>query len=209
MTKVVLYVLLVIVVWEQWFSGYFLRARSYEYLILINCFWQSCLRCSRARRTCPGYASTKDRQFINYIGKEDFQALHPAPSEALRRVAVPDSLGTLNWSDIEQDARLLFFNDYCILSSNRNLSRGYLHGLRAMVSKAGSKSELVQACTLIALANLGSKLGNSIHRHRAESIYSSLLRSFRLSISNQAVFTTVESLITATLLGLYEVRSHE
>jgi hypothetical protein len=103
----------------------------------------------------------------------------------------------------------MFFDDYCILSSNRNVSRGYLHGLPAMVSKADLNSELVQACTLIALANLGSKLGNAAYRHRAESLYSSLLRSFRLSISNQAVFTTVESLITATLLGLYEVRSHK
>lgn len=181
----------------------------YGYLMLIRFFQQSCLRCGRARRTCPGYESTKERQFVNYIGKEDFQVLNQTPSELCHPVTISDSLGTLDWPDIEQNARLMFFDDYCIFSSNRNLSRGYLHGLRAMASKAGPKSELVQACTLIALANLGSKLGNSMHKHRAESLYSSLLRSFRLSISNQAVFTTVESLITATLLGLYEVRFHE
>lgn len=134
--------------------------------------------------------------------------LHQVPSEALHRVAISDGLGTLDWSDIEHNARLMFFNDYCIVSSNRSLSRGYLHGLRVMISKADPNSELVQACTLIALANLGNKLGTIRYRQRAESIYSSLLRSFRLSISNEAVFTTVESLITATLLGLYEVSSN-
>lgn len=177
--------------------------------MLIHSHRQSCLRCGRARRTCPGYESTKERQFINYIGKEDFQVLHQPSSELWHRVAISDGIGTLDWSDIERNARLVFFDDYCILSSNRSLSRGYLHGLRAMVSKAGPNSELVQACTIIALANIGSKLGSSMYKHRAESLYSSLLRSFRLSISNQAVFTTVESLITATLLGLYEVRSYE
>lgn len=77
-----------------------------------------------------------------------------------------------------------------------------------MISKADPNSELVQACTLVALANIGNKLGNNMHRRRAESLYSSLLRSFRLRISNEATFATVESLITATLLGLYEVSTH-
>ncbi|KAM0247766.1 hypothetical protein ACHAQJ_009699 [Trichoderma viride] len=36
-------------------------------------------------------------------------------------------------------------------------------------------------------------------------MYCLLLQSFRLSISNEAVFTTVESLVTAALLGLYEI----
>jgi len=110
-----------------------------------------------------------------------------------------------DWPSIEQDARFAFFNDYCIVSSNRGLSRGYLHGLRTMIANAGPSSELAQACTIIALANLGGKLGYNIYVNRARSLYSLLLQSFRLSISNEAVFTTVESLITAALLGLYEV----
>lgn len=177
--------------------------------MLIHCLKQACLRCRRARRTCPGYESRKELQFVNYIGKEDFKVLHQPPSESLHRAAISGSLGTPNWSDVEQHARLMFFHDYCIVSSNRSLSRGYLHGLQDMISKADPNSELVRACTLIALASLGNKVGNIMYKQRAESLYSSLLRSFRLSISNEAVFTTVESLITATLLGLYEVSSHE
>jgi len=76
-----------------------------------------------------------------------------------------------------------------------------------MIAKAGPSSELAQACTIITLANLGKKLGNALYIERAESLYSLLLQSFRLSISNEAIFTTVESLITAALLGLYEVSS--
>ena len=114
----------------------------------------------------------------------------------------------LDWPSIERDARLKFFDDYCIVSANRALSRGYLHGLQTMIAEAGPSSELTQACTIIALANLGTKLGDATYLHRAEGLYSVLLRSFRLSISNEAIFTTVESLTTAALLGLYEVSSH-
>ena len=114
----------------------------------------------------------------------------------------------LDWPYIEQGTRLAFFDEYCMVSSNRGLSRGYLHGLQTMIAKAGLSSELVQACTIIALANVGKKLGNAMYINRAEGLYSLLLRSFRLSISNEAIFTTVESLITAVLLGLYEVSSH-
>lgn len=74
-----------------------------------------------------------------------------------------------------------------------------------MIAKAGRNSELEQACTIVALSNLGRKLENCRYGKRAEGAYYSLLRSFRLSISNEAVFTTIESLMTAGLLGLYEV----
>lgn len=113
----------------------------------------------------------------------------------------------LDWPFIEQEARLEFINDYCIVSSDRGLSRGYLHGLQAMIAKAGPKSELVHACTIVGLASLGKKLSHAAYIERAQSLYSLLLQSFRLSISNEAIFITIESLITAALLGLYEVSS--
>jgi hypothetical protein len=114
----------------------------------------------------------------------------------------------LDWPSIEQEARSAFFDDYCIVSSNQDLSRGYLHGLQTMIATAGPNSELAQACTIISLANLGKQLGNTTYIKRAEGLYSLLLRSFRLSISNEAIFITVESLITAALLGLYKVSSY-
>jgi hypothetical protein len=114
---------------------------------------------------------------------------------------------TLYWPTIEREARSAFFDDYCTVSSNQDLSRGYLHGLQTMISEAGPSSELAQACTIASLANIGNKIGNTTYIERAKGLYSSLLRSFRLRISNEAIFTTVESLVTAALLGLYEVSS--
>lgn len=76
-----------------------------------------------------------------------------------------------------------------------------------MIAKAGPDSELEKACTIVALTSLGKKIGYHLLLKRAENLYSLMLRSFRLSISNEAVFSTIESLITATLLGLYEVFS--
>ncbi|TVY37370.1 hypothetical protein LSUB1_G003964 [Lachnellula subtilissima] len=76
-----------------------------------------------------------------------------------------------------------------------------------MISQAGPESELAQACTIIALTNLGRKLENDVYITKAKGLYTLLLRSFRLSISDSAKFATLESLITAALLGLYEVIS--
>lgn len=114
----------------------------------------------------------------------------------------------LDWPTIEQNARSAFFTDYCISSSNQGQSRGYLNGLQTMIAKAGPTSEVAQACTIIALANLGKKVGTPMLVQMAENLQSSLLRSFRLSLSHEATCTSVESLITAALLGLYEVSSH-
>lgn len=74
-----------------------------------------------------------------------------------------------------------------------------------MIAQSGSDSELTRACTIIALACQGKKLRNDTYLKRAKDLYSLSLQSFRLSISNEAIFTSGESLITATLLGLYEV----
>jgi hypothetical protein len=76
-----------------------------------------------------------------------------------------------------------------------------------MIAKAGPTSEIAKACTIIAFASLGKKTGSSVLIQMAQNLHSLLLRSFRLSISNEATGTTAESLMTAALLGLYEVSS--
>ncbi|KAK0108532.1 hypothetical protein ONS95_003336 [Cadophora gregata] len=74
-----------------------------------------------------------------------------------------------------------------------------------MISKAGPKSDVTKACTTIALAVLGKKISDQGIFDRAQRMHTSLLRSFSLSISTGDTFISVESLITATLLGLYEI----
>ncbi|KAK9482634.1 hypothetical protein V1527DRAFT_454858 [Lipomyces starkeyi] len=158
-------------------------------------------QCVRARRTCPGYKPSKDRKLINYIGDADCSLLRQVPAVFLRQ----SEDGISDWDNIDQEARQAFFDDYCIISRSRSLSRGYLHGLQAMIAKVGPRSELTRACTIMALASRGKKLHVATYLNRAKDLYSVSLRSFRLSISNEATFTSGESLITAALLGLYEV----
>jgi len=65
----------------------------------------------------------------------------------------------------------------------------------------------MKACKIIALSTLAKKEKSSAIIEAAEKLHFSLLRSFRLNISNEATCASVESLITAALLGLYDVSS--
>ena len=116
-----------------------------------------------------------------------------------------NGLGSLNWPEIESLAFQTFIADYCISSSNRTVSRGYLNGLESLIEKAGPASSITQSCRIISLANLGKKSASPMLLQKAETLYLGFLPSFRLTISNEGKSTTIQSLITAVLLGLYEV----
>lgn len=164
---------------------------------------KSCLRCSRARRSCPGYNTNKDLKFVNYSG----EVTQPTQSLLEITTAVPSEspLGSVDWLEFEAYARQQFFDDYRVYSPDQAVSRGYLNGLPDMISKAGLNSDVTKACTTIALASLGKKVSDQSIFERAQRMHTLLLRSFSLSISSGDTFVSVESLITATLLGLYEV----
>ena len=89
---------------------------------------------------------------MNYAGEPDCNLPHRKSDGGLYNYLPID---ILDWPDIERTALLEFYSDYCIVSPNQVLSRGYLHGLQAMIAKAGPTSEVAKACTVIALANLG------------------------------------------------------
>ncbi|RDW69212.1 hypothetical protein BP6252_08232 [Coleophoma cylindrospora] len=95
--------------------------------------------------------------------------------------------------------------DYCLNSRNRTVSLGYLNGLEALIERAGPASSVAEACRTIGMAHLGQKLSNPAFMQKANKMYFGLLPSFRLTISNKATSTTVHSLMTAVLLGLYEI----
>lgn len=145
---------------------------------------------------------------MNYSGGDitDCNRLPQMPSVHHAQELWSTELEWLDWPSIEEDARLAFFADYCIVSPNQAISRGYLSGLQAMIHKAGATSDVAKACTTIAVASLGRKIKNQTILQRAQNLHAALLRSFSLSISNgEDKFISVESLITATILGLYEV----
>lgn len=168
---------------------------------------QSCLRCNRAHRSCPGYTSSKDLKFVNYSGAVNHDVPAQLPSPPSDKIPKDISAETefLNWEHIEQQALREFFDDYWVYSPDQNLSRGYLSGLPAMLKKAGPKSDVANACTTIGLASLGKKTRDQRVLQRAQSLHTSLLRSFSLSITKGDTFISIESLIIATLLGLHEV----
>ncbi|MCJ1390674.1 hypothetical protein MMC18_003535 [Xylographa bjoerkii] len=118
---------------------------------------------------------------------------------------LPCELGNLNWPEIESSAFQTFISDYCISSSNRTVSRGYLNGLETLIEKAGPWSSIAKSCKVISLANLGKKAASPMLLQKAETLYFDLLPSFRWTISNEDKSTTIHSLITAVLLGLYEI----
>ncbi|KAH7419723.1 hypothetical protein BKA64DRAFT_699747 [Cadophora sp. MPI-SDFR-AT-0126] len=122
-------------------------------------------------------------------------------------MAVPSKClpGSVDWLQIEDFARQQFFDDYRVYSPDQAVSRGYLNGLPDMILKAGLNSDVTNACTTIALASLGKKHSDRGIFERAQRMHTALLRSFSLSISTGDAFISVESLITATLLGLYEI----
>ena len=110
-------------------------------------------------------------------------------------------------ADFEDLALEVFFHDYCLIPENRLLSSGYLEGLETFLFNAEPSSSLVQATKLVAFANIGSRFGRPALVQRARIMYSDMLHTFQMLISNPASSSTAELLMTAVLLGLYEVRT--
>jgi len=64
---------------------------------------------------------------------------------------------------------------------------------------------LAEATHVVALANIGLKLRRPALVHKSRIKYSKMLRSLQSMISKQSMAKATESLMTAVLLGLYEV----
>jgi hypothetical protein len=114
-------------------------------------------------------------------------------------------LRDLNWPELEILAFQTFVSDYCIPSIYPSISRGYLNSLESLVERAGPASIIAQSCKIISLATLGKKSVSPMILQKAENLYFDLLPSFRSTISNEGESTTIQSFVTAVLLGLYQV----
>lgn len=179
----------------------------------------SCMRCTKANRTCGGYEDN-DKHVFRRFGQGN-GVLIPLESMA-RKCSLPPRLpvpGTNVMADdadppevteaqIEDFALRAFFYDYPVLSNNRALSRGYLDGLESMVQRLGLQSDLARACKVVAFAAHGIKLCRRRLMERAEAMYSSLLGSLARSIeaaTGAKGEKSSELLMIAVLLGIYEV----
>jgi hypothetical protein len=121
-------------------------------------------------------------------------------------VLPPDTI-PIETSQAESNALALraFFYDYCIISTNPNLSRGFLSGLEMMAYRLGPKSDLVKACQAVAFASHGKPLHRPQLVHKAEMFYQELLGSLAMAIESPASADATETKLVAMLLGLYQV----
>ncbi|KAL9065280.1 MAG: hypothetical protein Q9157_007527 [Trypethelium eluteriae] len=85
---------------------------------------------------------------------------------------------------VEELALRAFIYDYCVVSMNHNLSRGFLDGLELMLHRLGLHSDLAKA---------------------SETMYHELLVSLAKALENPSVANSAESLMITTILGLYEM----
>ena len=106
---------------------------------------------------------------------------------------------------MEEFALRSFFYDWCIPSTNRALSRGYLSGLESMVANLGWQSDLAKACKIVACATHGKKLRRPALLHKGDTMACELLQSLRERIKSEYGAVSDEAAMVAVLLGLHEV----
>jgi hypothetical protein len=176
----------------------------------------SCMRCINANRTCGGYADSDNlifRQFEKGDGAPvplwkslARKCTLPARRQLPGSSVIPDDISPKEVPEekVEEFALGAFFYDYPIVSTNREISRGYLDGLERMLRSLGLQSDLAKACKVVAFANHGIKLRRPRLVNKAEVLYQDLLGSLARAIEDSRFANSSESLMIAMLLGLYE-----
>lgn len=170
------------------------------------------MRCKKSKLTCLGYKDETElvfrhhyRQIVEHSPPEEpLRHSNPQTKSSITSPSSPEQHVSDN-SDYELHALAAFLEDYCIVSKNRMLSRGYLEDLRPLLASAEPSSNIQKAAKIVALASLGNKSGEERLTHQASLLYSDLLHSFQMTVSNSDTSNAAESLTTAVLLGLYEV----
>lgn len=109
---------------------------------------------------------------------------------------------------ITEDPVGFFLDQYVSCSADTRVSRGFLSGLPSLLAKAHPSSNLVQAVEIVAWATVGNRLGRPDLLMNARKQYVSILNSFQTLLQCcQMGESTVEALVIAILLGLYEIVS--
>ncbi len=168
----------------------------------------TCQKCAKSRRTCLGYKDDADIIFRDSTSSsvndpiEDHNLSSPSSQTS-------KSLNTsINLPDADENSEVaamkMFFLDYVLVSKDRSLSRGYFDGLESLLNHASPDSELVSAATIVALASAASKAG-SYDLVSSSARYPDAIAAFQKTLDNPDKSNADEALMTATLLGLYEM----
>lgn len=175
------------------------------------------MRCIKARRVCHGYEHGASSAFRQYEVGSSNQSLS-FPSSARKcslpkrvpnpgTVVVPEDTIPVETSEEESNwfAFRAFLYDFCLVSTNSNLSRGYLSELEMMAHRLGPNSDLVKACQAVGFASRGKPLHRPQLMHKAERFYHELLGSLARAIEDPSSVNIAESKLVSMLLGLYQV----
>ena len=107
---------------------------------------------------------------------------------------------------IESLALDIFFREFCVLSTDRHISRGFLHSFQDLIAQQDKSLDMTQAAKAVGLAAVGNRLQRRSLIRTSEQWYSAVLYSFQRTITGSGTACTQQSLATAALLGIYEVR---
>lgn len=165
----------------------------------------------KSNRVCPGYKDGSELKFRYYDTNKKLDVRNDADQDVRQKdintfnTQFKHSQVELDDAQIEQRSLMTFFNDYCERSKDRSVSRGFLDGLETIIVYAGQSSNVAKAAKIVALAGIGNRLLRKTLVQKAERLYCELLSSFQKRLSEKTLCNTVELLVTASLIGLYEV----
>lgn len=167
----------------------------------------TCQKCAKSRRTCLGYKDDADVFFRDYTPSLSVDSVEDTKLPSLSSGIIKSSRPLCNRIDSLTNSEIAavkeFFEDYVLVSRDRTLSRGYFDGLESLFNRASSDSELVSAVHIVALASAASKAGSQACVDNSR--YSEALAAFQKTLDNPDKCNADEALMTATLLGLYEM----
>ncbi|KAK5064980.1 hypothetical protein LTR84_000815 [Exophiala bonariae] len=168
-------------------------------------FIQACQRCLKRGDGCF-YPNTALQFFRHEYDDKRRSAtrIRPRKCADISLLSQPSSDRLDQKVDIDQLAITICVEEYTAISQDLSVSRGYLSSLRAMILMLGPGSIIAESARLVGLVTLGNKLQRPDIVRRASVLYPYILRSFQLAISKTPSSSTVESLTTIVLLGLYE-----
>jgi len=162
----------------------------------------NCRRCIKSKRTCLGYKENADILFRDYksCGLEGSVDYSKPPLQASTASDFPPNLD----GNADTAALKSFFQDYVLVSKDRSLSRGYFDGLESLLNSASPSEELISAAKIVAHASAASKTG-TLDLVSSTDKYSNALAAFQKMLDNPEKRNADEALMTAVLLGLYEM----
>ncbi|KAI9709463.1 MAG: hypothetical protein M1820_003223 [Bogoriella megaspora] len=162
----------------------------------------ACTNCIRNKLVCPGYKAKTELVFRSYQPASTCDPPKLAPIPPFDSIYfIPELFD----SAIKEQALASFYSEWTVQSSNHEVSRGYLDGLSALVSHAGTTSDLALAVRMMAFHTLGRRKKQPWLIEKASALYPGVLRSFAATIADKKASRSIEALLVCVLLGFYEM----